>query len=213
MDKRYLSMSSLNTDLSDLSIHDPRSPSPAQASANSSEQGTSHLPRKSPIGGEWPLSSHYNAFQSGPPATQSPYRNATPLPPMNEDGNGEGMLQPPPPVTQIPQRMGSPNGSRPTSVVGAGSRPASRDFSGSQGGSRPGSRVASPSKFHRPSTPGAEKKLKKRRSWLPGKSTFEPADGSDGESLPQAWIVTPNEKINYDLDPLIHFQKVRILTP
>lgn len=203
-------MASLNTDVSDLSINDPRSLSPAHPGTGSTEFAGHNAPQRSPMNGDWPLSPHYNnGLQNGPPATQSPYMNATPLAPMEE--NAEGMLQPPPPLlSSTPKRIPSPVGRKSASVAGSINRPDSRDFSGSQAGSRPGSRAASPSRFsRRPTTPGTEGRLKKRLSWMPGRSP-QPSE-SDNEGRSQAWTVSSNERIPYDLDPLLHFQRVSIL--
>ena len=105
-------------------------------------------------------------------------------------------------LRSLPIRSESPFGNRPGSRGGVPrSNPSSRP------GSRPSSRPASPVKS-RPQTPSTEQKLGKHRSWLPGKSKAESQeDGSTGYPS-QAWVVTPQEKLPYDVTPLANFQVV-----
>ncbi len=100
---------------------------------------------------------------------------------------------------------GSHGGTRPVSgesapLSSAGSRP----------GSRPPSRPGSPTKS-RPQTPTKDQNLRRRRSWLPGRSKVEVQEQEPGpEHTWQAWIVTPQEKRPYDVAALTDFQKVPI---
>lgn len=86
-----------------------------------------------------------------------------------------------------------------------------------RGGSRPASRVenksasrpGSPPRLHQ-STTYAERRLSRRRSWLPTKSKPEPRGDVDG---PAHWLIRPDEKLPYDISPLIQFQKVNRFSP
>lgn len=80
--------------------------------------------------------------------------------------------------------------------------------------SQPTSRPASPIKFRpttpttRPLTPTMEANLAKRKSWMPGKPRKADHDGGDhADSLP-VWMVTPKEKIPYDVSALANFHRV-----
>ena len=139
------------------------------------------------------------------------------------------LLNPPPLLKPLPIRAQSPSSSL------GGRRPASRgDPIDSRSSSRPpssrppsrppsqpASRPTSPSKFRpqtptarpqtpstRPLTPTTEAKLAKRRSWMPGKLRKPGQDEGDHAHSPQAWMVTPNEKIPYDVSALANFHRV-----
>ena len=205
MDKRFVSLSSLSTNVSDLSIRDPRVPSPSQSRSSSEKSDHNNARRSNPDLQASSPSHHSQAYQNhqnGPPTTQSTFINPTHLSTMIEDG--DGMLQPPALHRPQPQGLDSPNGSRPSSRMG---RPESKSGIESRGNSRPGSRQGSPSKL-RPPTPGLDSKIKKRRSWIPGKSSTETTEGKKGGEGTQAWVVTSHEKENYDMGPLVHFQQV-----
>ena len=118
-------------------------------------------------------------------------------------GNRDELLPPPPPhLKPLPGRSESPTGSRP---VSRGSGPES--LPGSRPPSRPASRPASPI-TSRPQTPTTDQRLLKKRSWLPGKSHAGSRGGEDIAQIPQAWVVTPQEKIPYDVNLLANFHKV-----
>ena len=84
--------------------------------------------------------------------------------------------------------------------------------------SQPASRPASPVKLRPPTptahplTPTSEAKLAKQKSWIPGKSRKAGQDGDHG-NIPQAWIVTPKEKIPYDVSALANFHRVSLPRP
>ena len=117
-------------------------------------------------------------------------------------GHRDELLLPPPPLLKpLPGRSESPTGSRPAS---RGSGPES--LPGSHPPSRPASRPASPI-TSRPQTPTNDQRLSKKKSWLSGKLQSSRGD-EDMAQMPQAWIVTPQEKIPYDVNPLANFHKV-----
>lgn len=137
-----------------------------------------------------------------PPRLDSP-GGSRPSSRENRPENSEDFFSPPPLLKPLPTLPDSANASRP---VSRDSRPGSR--APSRPTSQPPSRPASPTKF-RPLTPTSETtKVSKRRSWLPGKSRPESQDGSDGFQMPQAWLVTPREKLQYDPSSLASFVKV-----
>lgn len=80
---------------------------------------------------------------------------------------------------------------------GGGSRP------GSQVENKSGSKPGSPTRLQ--STTPAERRLSRRRSWLPNRSKPEPQGEVDG---PGPWLIRLDEKLPYDPSPLIRFQKV-----
>ena len=207
MAKKIVSMSSLNSEVTDLSINDPRSRSPNPSDRSSSDAN----PHQAILRSSLPdlrasAASNYSIpfYQNGPPTTQSPYLNPTHLPPTLEDD--AGLLQPPL-LRPLPRGPDSPSGSRPSSRMG---RPESQGLEGSRDNSRAGSRAASPS-VYRPLTPNTALKAKRRRSWIPGKSTFEASETQEVQDNARAWIFTPHEKIHYESSPLTHFQHVRNL--
>lgn len=119
--------------------------------------------------------------------------------PNNRD---ELLLPPPPFLKPLPGRSESPTGSRPVSI---GSGPESLPDSRSP--SRPGSRPASPN-TSRPQTPTTDQRLLKKKSWLSGKRHSGPRGGEDTAQMPQAWAVTPQQMMPYDVHPLANFHKV-----
>ena len=109
---------------------------------------------------------------------------------------------PNPLLRSFPIRSESPFGERPSSRGGVpGSNPGSRPPS------RPSSRPASPVKS-RPQTPTTDQKLGKRRNWLPGKPKTDAQEEGSTIYPSQAWVITPQDKIPYDVTPLAQFQKV-----
>ena len=165
----------------------------------------------------------------------TPPFDPTILPRIEDD---DVLLNPPPLLKPLPIRTQSPGGSLGSSrPVSRGnpldSRPASRgnQFDSrsnsrppssrppSRPPSQPASRPASPTKFRpstptaRPLTPTTEAKLAKRRSWIPGKSRKPGQDGGDNVNTPQAWLVTPKEKVPYDVSGLANFHRVRFISP
>ena len=114
----------------------------------------------------------------------------------------EPMLPPPPLLKPLPGRSESPIGSRP---VSRGSGPES--LPGSRSPSRPGSLPASPN-TSRPQTPTTDQRLLKKKSWLSGKLHGSSRGGENTAQMPQAWAVTPQQKIPYDVSPLANFHKV-----
>ena len=119
------------------------------------------------------------------------------------------------PLDSRPASRGNPFDSRSSSRPPS-SRPPSRPPS--QPASRPASRPASPIKFRpptpggRPLTPTTEAKLAKQRSWMPGKGRKTGQDGEENVNNPRAWMVTPKEKIPYDVSGLANFKKVSFRT-
>ena len=114
----------------------------------------------------------------------------------------EPLLPPPPLLKPLPGRSESPTGSRPVSrASGPESLPDSRSPS------RPGSRPASPA-TSRPQTPTSDQGLLKKKSWLAGKLHSGSRGSEDTAQMPQAWAVTPQQKIPYDVHPLANFHKV-----
>ena len=204
MAKKIVSMSSLNSEVTDLSINDPRSHSPNHSDHSSTDTNSHQAILRSSLPDlRASVASNYAipSYQNGPPTTQSPYLNPTHLPPTLEDD--AGLLQPPL-LRPLPRGPDSPRGSRPSSRMG---RPESRVFEDSRDNSRAGSRAASPS-VYRPLTPNTALKAKRRRSWIPGKSTFETSETQELQENARAWIFTPHEKIHYDSSPLTNFQHV-----
>ncbi|KAL9594572.1 MAG: hypothetical protein Q9219_006956 [cf. Caloplaca sp. 3 TL-2023] len=131
----------------------------------------------------------------------------------------KGFLRPLTPVSDMSRpssRASSQPGSRtssphkdfhrpftPTSDV---SRPASRGDFG------PGSRPSSPSKqLPGSATPAKEKRVSRRKSWIPGRSRIE--EQAEGGHLPRAWVVSPSsaDKPLYDPTALVNFQQVNEL--
>ena len=118
-----------------------------------------------------------------------------------------------PASSRPPSRPPSQPASRPTSPIKfRPSTPTARPSS------QPTSRPASPTKF-RPSTPTAhpltpttEAKPAKRKNWMPGKIRQPGQDGGDNMNSPQAWLVTPKEKIPYDVSELANFHRVRSIS-
>ena len=133
------------------------------------------------------------------------------------------LLNPPVLHKPMPIRAQSPNsspgGSRPVSRGNPfDSRSSSRPPSSrppSCPPSQPASRPASPAKLRpstptaRPLTPTSEAKLAKGKSWMPGKSRKTGQDGGHGD-IPQAWMVTPQEKKPYDVSALANFHRVSL---
>ena len=116
--------------------------------------------------------------------------------PTTRDGNIEALRQHIPILKPLPIRSESPSGIRPFSPGSAGSRP----------GSRPPSRPDSPIKS-RPQTPTKEKRLSRRRSWIPGKGRTEIQE--EQVTYPsQAWVDMPDDNVPYDVNPLANLQQV-----
>ena len=115
----------------------------------------------------------------------------------------ELLLAPPPLLKPLPGRSDSPTGSRRVSRASGPER-----LPGSHPPSRPGSRPASPS-TSRPQTPTSDQRLLKKKSWLSGKLHAGSQGGEDVAQMPQAWVVTPQDKIPYDINPLANFYKVK----
>ncbi|KAL9611523.1 MAG: hypothetical protein Q9167_003848 [Letrouitia subvulpina] len=124
----------------------------------------------------------------------------------------KNLLRPMTPASET-SRPSSRAGSLPVSRAESPSKHFSRPFTPTSDTSRPtsslglhGSNPDSPSKTAtRPLTPTSDTKLK-RKSWLPGKSR---AGTQEGEvKMPKAWVITPQEKLSYDVSLLVNFQKV-----
>ncbi|KAL9131332.1 MAG: hypothetical protein Q9217_000711 [Psora testacea] len=198
MERRVSSILSLRSNLTDSGINDSR----LSASNSISSPSSLTIPRKS-LPNLRALSSSRTLLdaRSGRSTTHSMYLHPS-TPPTPEDGNG--MLQPVPLLKPSPEGSNSPGGSRASSSIG---RPERHVGSYSRDGSRVASSPCSPSTF-RPLTPTKEAKTKKRRSWMPGKTTLEMQNGHDIAQTAQAWVITPQEKMPYDLSPLLHFQPV-----
>lgn len=197
-----------------LTLNDPRKPSPS-SSIKSGASTTYSVPRKSLPDLRTPSQSDSSVYSQDlpmpvpPPA--NPYSNTPPLLPVVE--SGDILLAPPPPLTIQTQMTSSPPGSRPTSRAGrALSRPASRDAPHSREAahSRENSRAASRSGSPTMGPPAlqVDSKLKKRRSWLPGSSPIDTSSPTEPRPNAQAWLVTPRDKIPYDLAALSSFKPV-----
>lgn len=138
-----------------------------------------------------------------PPRSDSPGGSRPSSRASRPEGSEASFRQPPPLLKPLPLPPDSSDGSRP---VSRDSRPESGISS--RPSSQPSSRPASPSKF-RPLTPTTEsQKNSKRRSWLPGKSRPESQDEGDGLQIPQAWLVTPQDKLLYECTALANFVTV-----
>ena len=216
--RRIASMSELNGELNGdmawLTINDPRklSPSPSTRSDASTNYG---VPRKSLPDLRTPSQSDSSVYSQElpmpvpPPA--NPFTNTPPLLPVVE--SGDILLAPPPPLTIQTQQTSSPPVSRPTSRAGRVlSRPVSRDAPHSRDAahSRENSRVASRSGSPTMGPPAlqVDSKLKKRRSWLPGSSPIDLSSPTEARPNAQAWLITPRDKIPYDLTALSSFKPV-----
>ena len=175
--------------------------------------------------------SHLHNLHREQSSGYTPPFDPTILPRIEDD---DVLLNPPPLLKPLPIRAqspgGSPEGSRPISrgnplesrPVGRGnpfdSRSSSRPPSSrppSRPPSQPVSRPASPIKLRphtpiaRPLTPTSEaNSAAKRRSWMPGKLRRAGQDEGDHAHSPQAWLVTPDEKIPYDVSALANFHRV-----
>ena len=138
-----------------------------------------------------------------PPRTSSPGGSRPSSRASRPENGDESSLPPPQSLKPLSTRNDSPNRSRPASRDG---RLESSDVS--RPPSQPSSRPSSPTKF-RPSTPTTDpQKLSKRRSWLPGKSRPQSRDRGSEIAMPQAWLVTPQEKLPYDPTSLANFVTV-----
>lgn len=174
--------------------------------------------------------SHLQNLHTEQSSGYTPPFDPTILPRIEDD---DVLLNPPPLLKPLPIRAQSPGGSlggsRPVSRGDAmDNRPASRGnpFDSrsssrppssrppSRPPSQPASRPASPIRLrpqtptNRPLTPTTEAKLAKRRSWMPGKLRKAGQDEGNNANSTQAWMVTPNEKIPYDLSALASFHRV-----
>lgn len=234
--KRISSIFSMGSNVSDQSsesrmsssVHPVRPPreqsqSPVYASREHSpvlglgQRNSVNFSRKSLL--DLRPTSHLQNLHSEQSSGYTPPFDPTILPRIEDD---DILLNPPPLLKPLPIRAQSPGGSL------GGSRPVSRgnQFESrsssrppssrppSRPPSQPASRPASPIKFRpqtptaRPLTPTTEAKLAKRRSWMPGKLRKAGQDEGDHVHSPQAWMVTPNEKIPYDVSALASFHRV-----
>ncbi len=176
--------------------------------------------------------SHLQNLHSEQSSGYTPPFDPTILPRIEDD---DVLLNPPPLLKPLPIRAQSPGGSiggsRPVSKGSPmDSRPASRGnpFESrsssrppssrppSRPPSQPASRPASPIKFRpqtptaRPLTPTTESKLAKRRSWMPGKLRKAGQEEGDHANSLQTWMITPKEKIPYDVSALASFHRVSL---
>lgn len=163
--------------------------------------------------------------------TLTPLKTPPPLGPSLQtppDDSPKAPVSPPdnllPPIPQMilppPEKLGGQTGKRPrcSSESWVGTQVETADKSeieshvGNGGGSRPrsrvenkgGSRPESPTRLNQSITP-TERRLPRRRSWLPTRSKPEPQGEVDG---PGPWLIGPDEKLPYDASSLIRFQKV-----
>ena len=159
-----------------------RDPSPAR------QQQLSNAPSRS--------SSPVHNF-SRPRSPQSPTRSPTRLTSLGPAFNGvladDGILLPPPRIARAdPTASWSPPGSRP--------------------GSRAGSGHGSPwlgANLSRPSSPStSESKLRKRRSWMPGRSRNGSEVDLAGNNASGAWTVGVEGNVPYDVSQLVAGSKV-----
>ena len=128
----------------------------------------------------------------------------------------DSLAPPTPPFAPRPDRRSSL-----VPTLDGGSRPGSRAGTGSQGTpSRPvtpsllmPSAPGSQGSGSRPGTPteGKLQKQKKRASWLPGRSRSpSQSQAADGRERFPAWIGGLAGKVQYDVEPLVNSQPVRI---
>ena len=116
---------------------------------------------------------------------------------------GDDILLPPPKI-----RDGFPE--RPTSSNSDRGRNKLKGRSASQETGSPGSRGSSPAsglELPRPTTP-SEGLLTKKRSWRPGRLHNKAESGADNAHSPQAWVVSPQGNIAYDISHLVKAQPV-----
>ena len=228
MAKRISSIFSMNSNYSDQSS-DSRYGSSLHPARPSKEQSSVATPHKS-MPNLRPSSNLQDPQITQSSATPLPFNTAIP-PRLDRD---ELMLQPP----EYPPSFPARSSSRPSSIAGLPSnvdelslppppllkplpgrsesptviQPVSRasgpeSLLHSRSPSRPGSRPASPA-TSRPQTPTTDQGLLKKKSWLSGKLHAGSRGGEDTAQMPQAWAVTPQQKIPYDVHPLANFHKV-----
>lgn len=235
--KRISSIFSMGSNVSDQSSESRISSSinPARPPREQSQSPVYASGQRNPVNLSLPdlrPTSHLQNLHNEQSSGLTPPFDATILPRIEDD---DVLLNHPPPLLKpLPLRAQSPGGgslegSRPVSRGNPlDSRPASRGnpFDSrsssrppssrppSRPPSQPASRPASPIKFRpqtptaRPLTPTTEAKLAKRRSWMPGKLRKAGQDGGDHVNSPQAWMITPNENIPYDVSGLASFHRV-----
>lgn len=146
-----------------------------------------------------PRSSSPSYNFSRPRSPQSPTRSPTRLlslgPAFNEVLGDDGVLLPPPKIAQAdPTESWSSTGSRPGSKVG--SNPGSPSL---------GATLSPPSS---PST--SDLKIRKRRSWLPGRSRNGSETDLGGNNPSGAWAVGVEGNVAYDVSQLVTGSKVCI---
>ena len=234
--KRISSIFSMGSNVSDQSSESRVSSSinPARPPREQSQSPIHALGQRNPVNPSLPdlrPTSHLQNLHNEQSSGLTPPFDPTILPRIEDD---DVLLNHPPPLLKpLPIRAQSPGGSlegsRPVSRGNPlDSRPPSRGnpFDSrsssrppssrppSRPPSRPASRPASPIKFRpqtptaRPLTPTTETKLAKRRSWMPGKLRKAGLGEGDPGNGPQAWTITPNENIPYDVSALASFQRV-----
>ncbi|KAL9099478.1 MAG: hypothetical protein Q9163_005029 [Psora crenata] len=198
MEQQGASMLFVDGDLSHLRTNEPRGSTPDSAAS-----ATPNTPLKTSPSDLRPASPPriIQGVHEGRPSMHSTYLETLSLSPAPGEGES-AFLQPPPLLQPLPERPGSPAGSKTSSRAG---RPDSKD--GNRAGARASSRPSNPSML-RSLTPTNEPKLLKRRTWMPGRSVQVPENGHDAAQSAQAWIITPEEKIHYDLTPLLEFKPV-----
>lgn len=108
-------------------------------------------------------------------------------------------LPPPPSLLAVNQAL---------SDSGSNSRPGSRGASGSRPSSSAGLTPHTLAPSFQPGTPG--ERAGKRRSWMPGKSRSPSVEMRNHEY--EAWVAGLDQKIPYDLGPLVRGEAVRTLT-
>lgn len=232
MARRLSSLLSLNTKAFDRGSpedgrpqsNDPSRPTYSrQSSSNDNRRKSSYVPdpnlspqptysryaRKStsdlrPPSSASPQTTQDGHSPAGWPLSYNPGLSTT----VEDDVHANGSLHPP---EQLLKPLPSPSGSRPSSGM---DRTETRGVNERGRSSRPGSRANSPNRSRpttpgRPITPGSEGRLTKRRSWFPGRSRGESRSEATNIPMPQAWVASPQDKIPYDLTPLLDFQIVR----
>ncbi|KAL1998124.1 hypothetical protein VTN02DRAFT_6820 [Thermoascus thermophilus] len=114
-------------------------------------------------------------------------------------------LPPPPSLLAVNQDLADTAGNAPDARPQ--SRGRSRPSSSAGGLAPPGS-----APIPRPGTPSDSNKASRRRSWMPGRSRASSVDhraNHAGSQMPSAWVAGLDQKVPYDIGPLLRGEPVR----